>query len=412
MTKTLKIIAALFLLAGSVRGAETKTFNIRDFGAKGDGKTLDTAAIQKAIDTASAAGGGMVLIPEGKFVTMPFTLASDINFHLAAGAEILISDDMAHYPAEKNRYVDAITAKHAHDLEISGTGTINGQGEAWWKAFRENPKMTHRPYLIKISDCERVKVHDVTLCNSPMFHLVPQNCTDVTIENIKIKSPSDAPNTDGIDPSGWNFLISSCTIDGGDDNIAIKPNPGSRVPGDKNFFVKDCTFIHGHGMSVGSGTAGGLDGLTVSNCTFHETDYGIRIKSLRGNGGMLENCTYENLTMSAIKKAPISIVDYYPERTAPKDPATEKAEAVNDRTPKNRNVLVRNVTATDCPNAGIIRGLPEAPIDGITFSNVNLSAKNGMIIYHARNVRFIDSKITVEKGKTLTTFDADVSGIK
>ena len=98
-------------------------------------------------------------------------------------------------------------------------------------------------------------------------------------------------------------------------------------------------------------------------------------------------------------KSPISIVDYYPERNAPKDPATEKAEPVTDRTPFLQNIIIRNVTATDCPNAGIIRGLPEAPIDGLTFSNVTISAKTGMKIYHAKGVRFVESKITAENGK-------------
>lgn len=389
------------------------TFNVRDFGAKGDGKTLDTAAIQKAVGAASAAGGGTVLIPAGKFLTMPFTLASSINFHLEANAIILIDNDLAHYPVVEKRYQDSITANGAHDLQITGEGTIDGQGEAWWQAFRTNPAMTHRPYLIKLSNCTRVRVTGVTLRNSPMFHLVTQNCTDVTIEGITIHSPSNAPNTDGIDPSGWNFEISGCNIDTGDDNIAIKPAPSSgRKPGNKNYTVKNCTFGHGHGMSIGGGSAGGIDGLTVSNCRFDQTDYGIRIKTVRGNGGLLQNCTYENLTMNAIGKSPISIMDYYPERNAPEDPATETAKPVNDRTPLNQNIVIRNVTATNCPNAGIIRGLPEAPIDGLTFSNVNISASTGMKIYHARKVVFVNSTISAEKGKPLTTFDAEVTGMK
>src|ERR1035437_6081072 len=388
------------------------TFNVRDFGATGDGKTLDTAAIQKTID-AAAVGGGMVLIPGGKFLTGPFTLTNNINLHLAKDATILISDDQTNYPVVKNRYQDAITANGAHDLEISGEGTIDGQGENWWATFRANPAMPHRPYLIKLTDCTRVSVHGVMLRNSPMFHLVPQNCADVTIQGITIKSPTDAPNTDGIDPSGWNFTIADCTIDTGDDNIAIKPAPnGGRTPGNKNFTVKNCTFLHGHGMSIGGGTAGGIEDLTVSDCTFTGTDYGIRIKTLRGNGGLLKNCTYENLKLTAIAKSPISIVDYYPERNAPKDPATEKPEPINDRTPLNQNLVIRNVTATDCPNAGIIRGLPEAPLDGLTFSNVTISAKTGMIIYHAKGVRFAGSKISAVKGKPLRTFDAEITGLE
>jgi polygalacturonase len=401
----------LYLYLGLPVGAAT--FNVRNFGAAGDGKTLDTAAIQKAVNTASAAGGGIVLIPAGKFLTGPFTLASSINLHLASNSVILIDNDQARYPIVNRRYQDAITANGAHDLSITGEGTIDGQGEIWWKAFRANPSMMHRPYLIKLTDCTRLKVSGVVLCNSPMFHLVPQNCTDVVIEDVTIKSPSTAPNTDGIDPSGWNFLICNCNIDTGDDDIAIKPAPDrGRSPGNKNFTVKDCSFGHGHGMSIGGGTAGGIEDLTVSNCTFNQTDYGIRIKTLRGNGGLLRNCSYENLKMTAITKSPISIVDYYPERNAPKDPATEKAEPVNDRTPLNRNIVIRNLTATGCPNAGLIRGLPEAPIDGLTFSNVNISAKTGMTIFHAKDVRFAGSSISADNRQPLVTYDAGVTGLK
>ena len=385
------------------------TFNVTNYGAIGDGKTMNTSAIQKTIDTASA-GGGTVLIPAGKFLTGPFTLASSINLHLVKNATILISDDLANYPSAKGRYQDSITASGAHDLEISGEGTIDGQGNAWWTAFRADKSMTHRPNMIKLSNCTRVRVHGVTLGNSPMFHLVPQNCTDVTIQGITIQAPANAPNTDGIDPSGWNFLITDCTIDTGDDNIAIKPANG-RTPGNKNYKVKNCTFRHGHGCSVGSGTAGGIEDLKVSACTFNQTDSGIRIKTLRGNGGLLQNCTFENLRMTAVKN-PIYIIDWYPERNAPKDPSTEKPEPVTDRTPLNKNIIIRNVTAADCPTAGTIRGLPEAPITGVTLSNVNISAKTGMKIYHAKGIKFVGSKITVESGKPLTAFNAEVMGLK
>jgi polygalacturonase len=386
------------------------TFNVTNYGAVGDGKTLNTAALQKAIDAASAAGGGTVLVPAGKFLTGPFTLASRINLHLVKDAAILISDDLANYPVVKERYQDSITANGAQDLEISGEGTIDGQGEAWWTAFRANKSMTHRPYLIKLSNCTRVRVRGVTLRNSPMFHLVPQNCTDVTIQDITIKSPADAPNTDGIDPSGWNFLITSCLIDSGDDNIAVKPGSG-RKPGNKNYKITNCHFLHGHGMSIGSGTENGIEDLTVSDCVFDQTDSGIRIKTLRGRGGLLQNLTYENLKMKAVKN-PIYIIDWYPERNAPKDPSTETPEPVNDKTPLNRNITIRNMTATDCPTAGIIRGLPEAPITHVTLSNVDISAKTGMKIYHAKGIKFTGSKIAVESGKALTAFNAEVTGLE
>ena len=124
-------------------------------------------------------------------MTMPFKLASSINLHLDKGAAILISDNITNYPIVKNRYVDSIIASDAHDIEISGEGTIDGQGQVWWAAFRSNSTMTHRPYMIKLTGCTRLLVSGVTLQNSPMFHLVPQNCTDVTIRGIHIHSPSD-----------------------------------------------------------------------------------------------------------------------------------------------------------------------------------------------------------------------------
>jgi polygalacturonase len=388
----------------------TNVFNVTQNGAIGDGKTMNTAAIQKTIDAAAKAGGGIVWIPEGKFLTDPFTLASGINLHLARGAVILISDDLTNYPVARNRYVDSITASDAHDLEISGEGAIDGQGQASWTAFRANPNMTHRPYMIKFSNCSRVRIQGVTLQNAPCFHLVPQNCTDLTIQNITIHSPATSPNTDGIDPSGWNYLVRDCTIDVGDDNIAIKPTNG-RKPGTKNFLVVNCKFIHGHGMSIGSGTGGGIEDLVVRDCSFESTDSGIRIKTGRGTGGLLQNLLYENLTMNSVKN-PIYIIDWYPERNAPKDPATEQAEPVTDRTPVNRNITIRNLTATNCPTAGTIRGLPEAPIESVTLSNVVIAGKSGMKIYHAKGIRFINSKVTAESGKTLTTFNAEVSGLE
>jgi polygalacturonase len=164
-------------------------------------------------------------------------------------------------------------------------------------------------------------------------------------------------------------------------------------------------------MSVGSGTGGGIEDLVVRDCSFDSTDAGIRIKTGRGTGGVLQNLLYENLTMNAVKN-PIYIVDYYPERNAPKDPSTEQAEPVTDRTPINRNITIRNVTATNCPTAGTIRGLPEALVENMTLSNVVISATSGMKIYHAKTVRFINSKVTVTSGKPLTTFNADVTGLE
>ena len=163
-------------------------------------------------------------------------------------------------------------------------------------------------------------------------------------------------------------------------------------------------------MSVGSGTDGGLEGMTVSDCLFDGTTSGIRIKNNRGRGGLVENCVYSDLTMTNVQH-PIYIVDYYPERTAPKDPATETNAPVTERTPMFKNIAIRNLSATNCPTAGLIYGLPEAPVSGFTFENVHISAVKGLTIYQAKDFKFTSSSIRVKEGKALILYKAEVRGM-
>jgi polygalacturonase len=390
------------------------TFNVTQYGAVGDGMTLTTAAVQKAIDACSAAGGGTVLVPAGTYLIGPITLASSIDLHIDAGATLLVIDDIVPYPMDqKGHCLSAIRFIGGHDIRVSGSGTIDGQGQKWWDAFRSNPKSNpkmSRPNLVQFSRVTRLEVSGITLQNSPGVHLVTHDDTDVTIRGVTFHSPSDSPNTDGINPSGWNYLITDCTIDVGDDNIAIKPI-GTRTPMNKNFTITHCRFLHGHGMTMGWGTDGGIEDVIVSDSTFDSTQQGLRIAASRGHGGLIQNITYSDLRMTNVK-CPIFFIDYYPYKTAPKHPSTETYQPVDARTPFNNNITIRNVTATDCPTAGIIYGLPEAPISHITFDHVNISAKIGLVINQAQNVRFISSKITVEQGRTLLLYKAQISGLE
>jgi polygalacturonase len=253
-------------------------------------------------------------------------------------------------------------------------------------------------------------VRDVTIQNSPKFHLVPTECDDVLITNVTILAPERAANTDAIDPSvSRRVTITKCLIDVGDDNVAVKS--GKRLDGREfaveDLTIMDCTFKHGHGMSIGSETVGGVKNVVMRNCTFEDTDNGIRIKSDRKRGGTVENFLCENITMKNVRGA-ITITSYYP-----RIPATDEAQPVTDTTPKYRNITLRNISGNSIKSAGVIVGLPESHIENVLLENVNLTAEQGGLeIRNAKGVVFKNVKITTKKGNPFTVKDAEVTGLE
>jgi polygalacturonase len=173
--------------------------------------------------------------------------------------------------------------------------------------------------------------------------------------------------------------------------------------------IEDCTFREGHGMSIGGQTAGGLRGLVVRNCTFEGTEAGIRMKAPRGEGGLVEDCVYENLAMKRVKVA-IYITSYYP--SIPKDVETDAAQAVAPSTPIWRDIRISNVTITDSAEVARVIGLPEMPVSNLVLTNVRSSANKGMRIVHARGVRLEGCDTVVRQGQALVTHDAEVQGAK
>jgi polygalacturonase len=345
-------------------------------------------------------------------------LASNLNLHLEEGSTLVLSDDPKDFILKENQFQCDITLTNGHDIAITGTGTIDGQGVFFWKHYVPPKgaapdvaeKMPKRPRLIELTRCSRVLVQDVTLINSPSFHLVPSQCQDVDIENVQIKSPVPSPNTDGIDPSGVNFLIKNCTIDTGDDCIAVKG--GSRYDAEKpaceNFLITGCTFLRGHGMSVGSETYGGVRNMLVSNCTFNGTEAGIRIKSPRGKGGVLEYVSYEHLTMKKVKNS-ILITMYYPK--IPPHPEQDAKQPVGKGTPQWRHIRISDVTSSGGAIAGQIVGLPESLIEDVVLTNVQVSAVQPMEIANAKGIQLIDCDIVGAAGKPII-LGAEVEGLK
>jgi polygalacturonase len=392
-----------------------RSFPITDYGAVADSPAPATDALRKCIEAAAKAGGGIVRVPAGRFLTGPFALASRINLHLEKGATLLLINDVATYPKSGKGYADWITADKCQDVAITGEGTIDGQGQPWWDRYRKvngvaPTDLPHRPHMIRLRSCSRVRVEGVSLLNSPNVHLITDDCEDVTIEGVTIRSPADSPNTDGLNPSGWRYRIARCTIDTGDDNIAIKAHRSARPgqPSCEDMLIEDCTFQHGHGLSIGGQTPGGLRHLLARRCTFDGTQAGIRLKAPRGEGGVVEDCTYEDLTLSNVK-VPIYITSYYP--SVPRQVESDPAQPVTATTPIWRDIRIARLTAKDCPEAGRIIGLPEMPISSVTLTDVRISAEQGLRVVHAKGVRFAGSQIVSKKGPPLITSDAEVTGL-
>ena len=402
--------AAFALCAGGI-GAQTATFSVRDYGAKGDGVTLDSPAIQRTIDACAKAGSGVVRLASGTYLSKPlFLRGNDLTFELDAGAILQGTSGFDDYWSDSGEIVGLINADGLTHVAIAGRGAIDGAGAPWWPAVREakrngTPEPRRRPKMVNFRRCKGLTVRDVTLRNSPSFHLMPIDCEDVLIDHVTITAPGDSPNTDAIDPSACrNVRILNCVLDVGDDNVAVKAGHAFAGRGFccQDIIVSNCTCLHGHGISIGSETSGGVSNFTVVHCAFDGTVSGIRIKTARAKGGRVENIRYSDLTMNNVAR-PIDIACYYPK--VPKD---DPAQPVTPFTPAYHNIRIENLNG-ECPGiAGLIVGLPESPVRDLTLSNVHLKAATGLLVQNAEDVFMNNVKIEVAQGDPIITKNAKV----
>ncbi len=392
-------------------------FNVTAYAAVGDDVTTNTAAIQSAIHAASAAGGGTVLIPAGTFLSGPIQLDSRINLHLDHGA-ILRMLPLDKYPGGTTDPADFISGSKLQDVAITGAGMIDGQGIPWWPYARE--RGARRPRMIALAACDRILIEGVTLSNSPMFHIAIQSHSEnITVRGVTIRAnPSTDPvhpghNTDACDVSGKHVLVQDCNVSVGDDDFTCGG-------GTSDVLITNCTYGYGHGVSIGSPTAGGVSNLTVINCTFNQTEAGIRIKSDRDRGGYLHNLKYLNLRMTNVG-APILIYAAYMatnreyrnlDRLAPETAAGYPARTVGPRTPVYRDITFSNITATATAGhrAGLIWGLPEMNVSNVLLEKINIKADQPFGIYDAQNVRLVDCNIVTPEGvKQIVSTNAQIT---
>ena len=428
----MKTLFALLSVALVFNARAEQIFNVRDFGAKGNGQTVDTAAIQKALDECNDAGGGTVRFPAGVYLSQPLTLrGSKMTLEIDSGATLLATTNQTDFmktPGDwlkaksSSDFVSFISGKGLTDLTFIGGGTVDGSGAAWWgEAEKARERVAGftlpRPNLITLLRCQNVRMENITLQNSPKYNFVPDECEELVVSNVTILNPDNTANTDGIDPNNCkDVLITKCRIDTGDDNIAIKT--GHKVKGREfaveNIRVTDCTFLHGHGMSIGGETVGGVHHVIVENCTFENTENGIRIKSQRGKGGLVEDIVYQDIRMKNVDPA-ITFTSYYMYSSA-KDPVQKAtpqqdvAQPMTETTPVYRDIHINNLTATCEDAAGSIVGLPESPISDVAFDNVKISAQRGLKIQNADKIQLAGAHVTVNNGQPFILQNAQVTG--
>ncbi|MBO9622372.1 MAG: glycoside hydrolase family 28 protein [Sphingomonas sp.] len=386
-----------------------RSFRITDFGARGDGTTLNTDAIARAIAACAAAGGGRVLVPAGDFVTGAVHLKSNVELHLVEGATLRFSTDPAHYPMVFTRwegielinYSPLIYAYKARNIAVTGKGTLDGQGSAqhWWSwkgpwggttehGWREGlpnqrpararlfqmaedrvpvekrvfgPGSYLRPPFIQPYLCENVLIEGVRIRNSPFWNVHPVLCRNVTLRGLDIFG--HGPNNDGTDPESVDMmLIEDCTFDTGDDCIAV--NSGRNEDGrrigvpSQNILIRNCRMKEGHGgITVGSQISGGARWVFAERCRLDspELSYAIRFKNNALRGGLLEHFYYRDLDVGQVSQAAIACDFNY-------------EEGANGRfKPILRDIRIERLRATGAVRVLDSQGLPGAPVTDITL---------------------------------------------
>lgn len=454
--------------------------SITSFGGVGNGIVKNTDAFVKAINDVTSKNGGKVIVPRGIWLTGPITLKSNVNLHLEAGALIIFSKDFDDYPIIKTsfeglntaRCISPINANNVENIAITGSGIIDGSGDAWrpvkiskmtdiqWKTLVKsggvlskdgktwfpsegskkgydsstnfnvpdligNEELTSvkdflRPVMVSIMNSKRVLLDGPTFQNSPAWNIHPLMCEDVIIRNINVRNPWYSQNGDGLDlESCKNALVYNNTFDVGDDAICFKSGKDKdgrdRGMPTENVIVKNNIVYHAHGgFVIGSEMSGGVRNVHVSNCTFLGTDIGLRFKSTRGRGGIVENIYISNIDMVHIPAEAIRFNLYYSGKAPVLDEGEtsdtkiqeEKLVEVNEETPSFRNIFMKNIHVSDSETAAFFMGLPEMNLKNISIENSVFETKKGITLIDSDGITLKNVKIKASNDFALTTYNS------
>lgn len=367
--------------------------NVIDAGAKPDGYTLNTDILQKAIDRVSDAGGGVIYLPPGIYLSGGLALHSRTTLHLEAGAVLRGSTKVEDYryhpgPPEEGdtngRHL--IFARKAEDIAITGMGTIDGQGQAFWRrkgraapaadalwgdviAWDYEAATPRRPSpMLEFAECKNVRVEGITLANAAGWTMRPIACESVYICGIRIRNPIYAPNTDGMDITACrNVFVAECDIATGDDAICIKSeNPYGELLPTKNITVTNCVLSTCcNGFKIGTATFGTVENVVFNNSVIYSDDEsplneratsGIAIEMV--DGGMLDGVLASNIRMQNVR-TPIFV-------------------RLGKRAPRPgsflKRIMLRGIEATGAIVSSSIAGVPDMRIEDVTLRDVRINS--------------------------------------
>lgn len=436
---------------------EYVTLNVRDFGAKRDGKSDDTAFIQAAI--LAAPENSRVYVPAGIYRFTHLFIKSGLTFEIGRDAVLLAIPDKSKLPILPGRiesydengeylpaswegsplscYASMITGINCENVVICGEGTLDGGADFdnWWNVEKRRNDPAARPRMMFLNHCRNVTVQGITVKNSPSWNMHPYFSQKIRFYDMKIESPADSHNTDGIDPESCTDVeIAGVHFSVGDDCVAVKSGKmymgKTYLTPSKNILIRNCLMERGHGgVTVGSEIAAGVDNITVRNCHFVETDRGLRVKTRRGRGrdSHLTGITFENVKMDGVRTAFVINCFYYCGPDGKSEyVATKEALPVDERTPSIGTIRIHNVICRDTHVAGIyFYGLPESKIEYVEVENVQISfakdakpghaammkgcdvsAKQGIFVRNAKKVSLKNVTLNGNEGAP-----ADIDGV-
>ncbi|HZL11993.1 MAG TPA: glycosyl hydrolase family 28 protein [Prolixibacteraceae bacterium] len=394
----------------SVKGKSKREYPVTQFGASGDGQTLNTKSIQMAIDKCAADGGGVVVISQGAFMSGAIFLKQGVDLRIDKGGVLKGTTNMEDYSVVATRWEgveqDWTTALvnifNMNNFTLSGEGKIDGSGEQWVelnknkKSVSDNPRLAYgRPRLIAIQNCKNAEISGLSLKNQACWGLFILYSENIEVKNLTIRAEHNIPMSDGIDvDSSKDIHIAGCDIDVNDDCIAIKSGKdedGRRVNRPcEDILIDKCTFRYGHGgVSMGSEMSGGIRNVTIQNCVMEADNWApIRFKCQPSRGGVVENITYRDIVLKDTRKAFEFNMEW---RMVNPKPAS-------DPLPVFRNVKIINVSGTTA-TVGNMHGLKDSPIKNVVFENCNITAKRGFVLDNVEDVDLSGLKIQVSEGE-------------